>query len=80
VILTSLAGYVGLVAGIGLLELINGMLEKGGGDTGMFYHPGVDMAIALKALLILVVSGALAGVVPARKAVSISPVDALRAD
>jgi hypothetical protein len=39
---------------------------------------GLDSAVALKALTILIVCGALAGIIPARKAVSISPVEALR--
>jgi putative ABC transport system permease protein len=46
----------------------------------MFQHPGVDLSIAFKALAILVVSGMLAGIVPAQRAVAIKPVDALRAD
>lgn len=75
VLLTSIAGYVGLICGIGLLEAINVAIS---GGAGMFQHPGVDIAIALKALLILIVAGAIAGIIPARKAVSISPVEALR--
>ncbi len=76
ILLTSTAGYLGLVAGIFLMEGINNAME--GQDTGMFLNPGVDISIAIKALVILIVSGALAGIIPARKAVSISPVDALR--
>lgn len=78
VILTSIAGYLGLVSGIYLLEGVSSLLK--GQETGMFQQPGVNITVALKALLILVVSGALAGIIPARKAVSISPVDALRAE
>lgn len=78
VVLTSLAGYGGLLCGIGLMELINAALQ--GADTGMFYNPGVDISVALKALLVLVCGGMLAGIVPARKAVAISPVEALRTE
>jgi putative ABC transport system permease protein len=77
IMLTLLAGYFGLICGIGLLELINSAMH---GGAGMFQHPGVDLAIAFKALGILVVSGMLAGIVPAQRAVAIKPVDALRAD
>jgi putative ABC transport system permease protein len=77
VLLTLIAGYFGLICGIGLLEGINSAMEGGG---GMFQHPGVDLKIAFKALAILVVSGMLAGIVPAQRAVAIKPVDALRAD
>jgi len=78
IFLTTLAGYLGLVSGVFLMEGINKALE--GKDTGMFHQPGVEIEIALKALLILVISGALAGIIPARKAVSLKPVDALRAE
>jgi putative ABC transport system permease protein len=76
VLLTSLAGYLGLVAGIYLMEGINKAIE--GQDTGMFYQPGVELAVAIKALVILIICGALAGIIPARKAVAIKPVEALR--
>lgn len=78
VVLTSLAGYGGLLCGIGLMELINTALQ--GAETGMFYNPGVDISIALKALLVLVCGGMLAGIIPARKAIAISPVEALRTE
>jgi putative ABC transport system permease protein len=77
VILTLFAGYAGLVCGIGLLELINSAME---GGVGMFRNPGVDLGIAFKALCILVVSGLFAGMIPAQRALSIKPVDALRAE
>jgi len=77
VFLTALSGYFGLVLGIGLLELINSLI----GDSGqMFSNPTVDLSIALKALAALIVSGAIAGFIPARKAVSIKPVEALRSE
>lgn len=78
VTLTAIAGYAGLVAGVGLLELVNTYLPAGEGN--MFLHPGVDLAVALKALGILIFSGALAGLIPAQRALEISPVEALRAE
>lgn len=78
VTLTSVAGYTGLVAGIGLLELVNKSLPPGG--INMFVHPGVDLTVALKALGILILSGALAGLIPAQRALEISPVEALRTE
>jgi putative ABC transport system permease protein len=79
VFLTTFAGYVGLVISVGLLELLNKMLLSGesSGDT-MFKNPGIDFNMAMIALAVLVVSGAIAGWIPARKAVSIKPIDALR--
>jgi len=78
VVLTTFAGYFGLVIGVGLLELINHLLSSSGANTEMFVHPGVNFKVAVMALCILIVSGALAGFIPARKAVSVKPIDALR--
>ncbi len=78
VTLTSIAGYAGLVAGVGLLELVSQNIPAGEGV--MFLHPGVDLAVALKALGILIFSGALAGLIPAQRALEISPVEALRTE
>jgi putative ABC transport system permease protein len=78
IVLTTFAGYFGLVIGVGLLELINYLLSSSGANTEMFVHPGVDFNVAVTALSILILSGALAGFIPARRAVSVKPIDALR--
>ena len=78
VVLTTFSGYFGLTLGVGLLELINYLLEKSGANTEMFLHPGINFNVAVTALCILVLAGAFAGLVPARKAVSVKPIDALR--
>lgn len=78
VLLTSIAGYIGLVAGVGILELINYLLIEFGASTDMFTKPEVDFQKAIMALVILVISGAFAGLIPANRAVSIKPIDALR--
>jgi putative ABC transport system permease protein len=77
IFLTGISGYFGLVMGIGLLELLNSMI---GNSAQMFSNPTVDLSIAIKALILLIVSGALAGLIPAKKAVSIKPVEALRSE
>lgn len=74
--LTAFAGYFGMVCGIWLLEGISALLPPGG--AGMFESPDVDLNVVSKALGILVISGSLAGLIPAQRAVSISPVEALR--
>jgi putative ABC transport system permease protein len=77
VFLTSIAGYTGLVCGVMVLEALNAAI----GDSGeMFSNPTIDFNIAITALCILIASGALAGLVPAAKAVAIRPVEALRAE
>jgi putative ABC transport system permease protein len=78
VILTTIAGYVGLVAGVGLLEAINYAMVEFGAENEMFRRPEVDFYVAIWSLLILIISGAIAGLIPARRAVRIKPIDALR--
>jgi len=78
VFLTAIAGYIGLVVSVGLLELIASVLPHD--DNSMFKNPGVDLNVALIALSVIIVAGALAGLIPAKKAISISPVEALRTE
>ncbi len=78
VFLTTLAGYIGLVIGVALVEMINFALRQAGEGSNMFHNPQVDFAVAINALIILIISGAVAGFIPARKAISIKPIDALR--
>ncbi len=77
VFLTVLAGYIGLILGVGLLELLNMALQSGG-DEIFFRRPEVSFKMAVSALTVLVFSGIIAGLIPAKRAVSIKPIDALR--
>lgn len=74
ILITTLAGYVGLVMGIGLIELLNSALPA----SQFFRNPSVDIDLAITATIILIVAGALAGLFPARKAAQIKPIEALR--
>ena len=74
VLITSVAGYVGLVLGIATLELAATQLR----DAEFFRNPSVDLKIAIQATILLVVAGTLAGLVPARRAAAVRPVEALR--
>lgn len=78
VILTAVAGYTGLVAGISIVEIVNYSMESSGMKVEMFKHPEVDLNVALLSLAILIVSGVFAGMIPAKRAISIKPIDALR--
>jgi putative ABC transport system permease protein len=82
ILITTVAGYAGLVIGVGIMEGINFILEKmlatGGGEGIFFRNPTVDFTTAIVSLAILVVSGALAGYLPARKAAMVKPIEALR--
>lgn len=74
VVITSLAGYLGLMAGVGLLELVNKYMPP----SDFFRNPEANLSIALTAMALLVIAGAIAGFIPAKKASSIKPIDALR--
>ena len=82
VFLTTLAGYTGLVLGVGVIEMINMLLIKQAAANPeartMFTRPEVDFSLAVTAMTILIICGAIAGLIPARRAVSIKPIDALR--
>ncbi|MCD4682160.1 MAG: ABC transporter permease [Bacteroidales bacterium] len=80
VFLTTIAGYIGLVVGVGFVEAINYALIEFGAENEMFKRPEVDFNIAITSLAILVLAGALAGLIPARRAVRIKPIDALRTE
>ncbi|MEL7059794.1 MAG: ABC transporter permease [Acidobacteriota bacterium] len=73
VVITAVAGYLGLVLGVVLLEVGRRMPM-----TEYFRQPEVDLGVALSALALLIVSGTLAGLLPARRAAAISPIEALR--
>ena len=76
-VLTTIAGYLGLVIGVGILEGLSTLL----GEGGMFFsNPTVDINVAVKALAVLVVSGALAGLIPAYRALRIRPIEAVRTE
>jgi len=77
-VITVIAGYSGLVAGVGLLEGIKIILGKMGKGDGMFASPFIDIGTALMALSVLIVTGVLASLLPAIKAASVNPIVALQ--
>ena len=78
VFLTVIAGYIGLALGVGLLEILSMALESGNSDEIFFRNPEISFTMAVAALTVLVISGIFAGMIPAKRAVSIKPIDALR--
>jgi putative ABC transport system permease protein len=83
IMITTLAGYIGLVMGTGLMEMINYFMVQSAGPTPdpqgtIFMNPTVDFNIAVSATLLLIVAGAIAGYIPAKRAASIKPIVALR--
>jgi len=77
-LLTSIPGYLSLVCGVAVLEGTRYLLNKLQVDAQMFQDPGINLSAALLALTVLTVAGALAGLMPAYRAVKGRPVKALR--
>ncbi len=78
ILITTIAGYLGLVLGVGLLEGIHFLMTLSGGDTPYFGRPEVDLGTAFSAMAVLIVAGALAGLAPALRASQIHPIEAMR--
>ena len=78
IFITAIAGYMGLVVGVFLLEGVSNVLEASGGGSGMFRRPEVDFGTAISALVVLVISGFLASLMPAAKAAAVNPIVALQ--
>ncbi|TPN86027.1 ABC transporter permease [Aquimarina algicola] len=81
IFLTIISGMTGIAASTGIIYLINKMLE-GNPDSKdtMFANPSVDLVVIFVALVILITSGLLAGLIPAQVAIKTKPIDALRTE
>lgn len=74
IFITTIAGYIGLVGGIALLEGVTAMMPA----VDFFRNPEVDIMTALYATALLVMAGGIAGLVPAIRASQVRPIEALR--
>ena len=75
ILITAIAGYFGLLLGVGVLELVGPSLEE-----YFIKNPGVSNSLVIGATITLVTAGAIAGYLPAKKASRIKPIVALRND
>ncbi|MFN8416038.1 MAG: ABC transporter permease [Cytophagaceae bacterium] len=80
IFITAFAGYFGLVAGVFTVEAFRNSMDDVDTKNSYFVNPYVDMNVAIVATVLLVLSGALAGLIPALKAARINPIEALRAE
>ena len=87
IIITAIFGYIGMFLGIGVTEIMNFITEQaanvaqsadGGPQMSVFKNPTVNIGYAIFATVLLVISGVIAGYLPARKAVKIKPIEAMR--
>jgi putative ABC transport system permease protein len=74
VLITAVAGYLGLVAGVLVLEAMSRAIT----GSDFFRNPEVHFGVAVSATLLLVFAGTVAGFFPARRAAAVRPVEALR--
>jgi putative ABC transport system permease protein len=80
IFLTAVSGYMGLVAGVGVIEAVSYFMNKFSIRNEFFNSPEIDFKVAITAMVILVLTGALAGFIPARSAARINPIEALRSE
>ena len=79
IFLTIISGMVGISFGALIIYIINLILDSVG-PVDMFANPTVNVGVVVSALIILIISGLLAGLIPAQNAIKVKPVDALRAE
>lgn len=88
ILITAIFGYIGMIAGIGVTEIANFMMEQAaaaqvpteGPQMSIFKDPTVNLGYVLIATAILIVAGVVAGYMPAYKAVKVRPIEAMRKD
>jgi len=79
IFLTIISGMAGIIMGALFIFGVNSLLDAVG-PVDMFLNPSVSLGVVLIALAILIVSGLLAGFIPAQSAIKVKPIDALRVE
>ena len=77
-LLTTLAGLVGLCIGVGIMAIVGSITANMPSDNMMFQDPNLGFGAAVTATIIVIISGLLAGVLPAWRAIQIKAIDAIR--
>ncbi len=81
ILITSVAGYFGMVFGIAITEGVSTMIANSPSDgPSVFKDPTVDLSTVVVATIALVIAGTVAGLIPAMKATKVSPIEAMRAE
>ena len=79
-LLTAIAGMTGIIAGVGLLGILNYGIESSNNEDVFFQNAQISFTVAVAALIILIVCGLFAGMLPSYRALKIKPIDALRSE
>ena len=85
ILITTFFGYLGMLLGMAANEYMDATLGHDKIDNGlfqltMFVNPTVGLDVCIEATLVMIIAGTLAGLIPARKAAHIRPIEALRAE
>ena len=85
VVITTFFGYIGMVLGVLANEYMDATIGRMKVNSGlfeatMFYNPTVGIDVCVAATVVMIAAGTLAGLIPARKAARIRPIEALRAE
>ena len=85
IVITAFFGYIGMVLGLAANQIMDLTMSDKPIDAGiaqvtMFVNPYVGIDVAVKATILLIVAGTLAGMIPAWKASKVKPIEALRAE
>ncbi len=88
ILITAIFGYIGMMAGIGVTEVANYLMEQAvaaqvpteGPQMSIFKDPTVNLGYVLISTAILIIAGVIAGYLPAYKAVKVKPIEAMRKD
>lgn len=83
VCITAAFGYIGMVLGIAVMEVVNLVLTQASGGSGgagptIFLNPTLDLRVVVSATVVLVTAGLIAGYIPAYRAAQLKTIDALR--
>ena len=84
VIITTIFGYIGMFCGVLANEYMNATIGQTQVDTGlfkatMFLNPTVGLDVCIQATMVMIIAGTIAGMIPARKAAKVRPIEALNA-
>lgn len=86
IIITTFFGYIGMLLGIAANQYMDATAGHQTVDMGFgekmqtFLDPTVGIDVCIEATLVMIIAGTIAGLIPARRAARVRPIEALRAE